>query len=315
MSGRGATSPARRSWLPWLSLLIIYVVWGSTYLAIRVVVREMPPLLAAAVRFFSAGVVMAGAALIVDRHRPRPTRRQLLDYAFVGVLLLAIGNGLVMLAERSIPSGIAALIVATVPVWIVLLDGLRKGGQPWTLRVWLGTLVGLVGVALVARPEGELTREHWTGVLALQVAAISWTVGTLYTQSRPQKLPLFTASAVQMLAGSAALLLEALVLREDPARLFGASSTAWGALLYLLVFGSLVGFTAFAHCLNELPASTVGTYAYVNPVVAVALGALLLGEPVSPGLLLGGLLIVSSVIVTMSRGGSSYPRRRASAES
>jgi drug/metabolite transporter (DMT)-like permease len=291
------------------------VVWGSTYLAIRVVVREMPPLLAAALRFFSAGVVMAGAAVFVDRRRPRPSRRQILDYALVGVLLLAIGNGLVMRAERDIPSGIAALIVATVPLWIVLLDGLRKGGQPWTPRAWAGALVGLVGVALVARPEGgHLTREHWTGVLGLQVAAISWTLGTLYTQSRPQKLPLFTASAVQMLAGSAVLFLEAFALGEDPARLLRASPTAWSALLYLLVFGSLVGFTAFAHCLNELPAATVGTYAYVNPVVAVALGALLLGEPVSPGLLLGGLLIVFSVIATSSRGGRSYPGKRRSPE-
>ena len=295
----------RPSWLPWLSLLIVYVVWGSTYLAIRIVVREMPPLLAACVRFFAAGLVMAAVAAIVDRKHPRPTRRQLLDYALVGVLLLSVGNGLVMSAEKSIPSGIAALIVATVPLWIVFLDGLRPGGQPWTLRVWLGTLVGLVGVALVARPEGELTREHWTGVLALQAAAVSWTIGSLYSQSRTQKLPLFTASAVQMLAGSAMLYLESLLMREEAGRLWGASPTAWWALLYLLVFGSLVGFTAFAHCLNELPATTVGTYAYVNPVVAVALGALLLDEALSPGLLLGGLLIVSSVVLTSLR-----PRHR-----
>jgi len=301
VSGGGEVAPDRRPLLPWLSLLIVYVVWGSTYLAIRVVVREMPPLLAAAVRFSAAGLVMAAVASFVDRRRPRPTRRQLLDYALVGVLLLAIGNGLVMLAEKSIPSGIAALIVATVPLWIVLFDGLRPGGQPWTVRVWLGTLVGLFGVALVARPEGNLTPEHWTGILALQAASISWTLGSLYSQSRKEKLPLFTASAVQMLAGSFFLYLESWALGEDPARLAGASATAWWALLYLLLFGSLVGFTAFAHCLNELPATTVGTYAYVNPVVAVALGWLLLGEALSPGLLVGGLLIVSSVVLTSLR--------------
>jgi drug/metabolite transporter (DMT)-like permease len=291
----------RRSLLPWVSLLVVYVVWGSTYLAIRVVVQEMPPFAAAALRFFASGLVMLGVALVIDRKHPRPTRRQLADYALVGILLLSIGNGLVMSAERAIPSGIAALIVATVPLWIVLLDGLRPGGQPWTPRAWVGALVGFVGVALVARPEGELTSGHWKGVFALQAAALSWTIGSLYAQSRPVKLPLFTASAVEMLAGSMVLFLESLLLREDPSRLFSASETAWGALAYLGTFGSLVGFTAFAYCLNELPASTVGTYAYVNPVVAVALGAAILDEPLSPGLLLGGLLIVASVALTTLR--------------
>jgi drug/metabolite transporter (DMT)-like permease len=291
----------RRPLLPWLSLLVVYVVWGSTYLAIRIVVQEMPPFAAAALRFLASGLVMLGIALVLDRKHPRPTRRQLADYALVGVLLLSIGNGLVMSAERAIPSGIAALIVATVPLWIVLLDGLRAGGQPWTPRAWVGALVGFAGVALVARPEGELTSGHWKGVVALQAAALSWTIGSLYAQSRPVKLPLFTASAVEMLAGSVVLALESLLLREDPSRLFSASPSAWGALAYLGTFGSLVGFTAFAYCLNELPASTVGTYAYVNPVVAVALGALILDEPLSPGLLLGGLLIVASVALTTLR--------------
>ena len=149
----------RRPLLPWIALLIVYVVWGSTYLAIRIVVREMPPLAAASVRFFAAGLIMGAIALIADRKHGWPTRRLFVDYAFVGVLLLAFGNGLVMSAERTIPSGIAALIVATVPLWIVLLDGLRPGGKPWTARVWVGTLVGLLGVALVARPDGALTAE------------------------------------------------------------------------------------------------------------------------------------------------------------
>lgn len=300
---------SRRSLLPWLALIVVYVVWGSTYLAIRVVVREMPPFAAASLRFLASGLVMAGIAVMADRKKPRPTRAQLLDYAFIGVLLLTFGNGLVMSAERTIPSGIAALIVATVPLWIVVLDGLRAGGQPWTIRAFVGTAIGLLGVALVARPEGEIGAAHWLGVLGLQAAAVSWTVGSLYAKSRPEKLPLFTASAVEMLAGSLGLFLGSLVLREDGSRLWGASDSAWGALLYLGVFGSLLAFTAFAYCLNELPATTVGTYAYVNPVVAVALGALILGEPLSPGLLVGGLLIVASVALTTLR------RRRAPASS
>jgi drug/metabolite transporter (DMT)-like permease len=292
-----------RHLLPWIALLVVYVVWGSTYLAIRIVVRDMPPLATAALRFLVAGIVMGAVALVTDRAHGWPGARQWADYALVGLLLLAGGNALVMWAEKTIPSGIAALIVATVPLWLVLLDGLRPGGQPWTLRVWIGTLVGLGGVALVARPSGGVSPGHWPGIIALQVASLSWTLGSLYAQSVPRRLPLFTASAVEMLAGSAALFVESRLFGEDLAAFASASRDSWLALAYLAVFGSLVGFTAFAYCLNELPASTVGTYAYVNPVVAVALGSLVLREPLSAGLLLGAALILAAVLL------STIPRR------
>jgi drug/metabolite transporter (DMT)-like permease len=290
-----------RRLLPLLALLVVWVVWGSTYLAIRVVVREMPPLAAASLRFFVSGAVLAAVALYVDRRHGRPGLRQVLDYALVGVLLLAGGNALVMWAEKTVASGIAALIVATVPMWLTLFDGLRPGGQPWTFRVWLGTLIGLIGVALVARPERGVEYAHWPAVIGLQVGALSWTIGSLYAQAVPKRLPLLSASAVEMLAGSAVLLLESRLFGEDLGQVAAASSTAWGALAYLTVFGSLVGFTAFAYCLNELPASTVGTYAYVNPVVAVTLGGLILGEPVSAGLVSGGALILVAVLLTTAR--------------
>jgi drug/metabolite transporter (DMT)-like permease len=294
----------RPRWLPYLSLFLLWTIWGSTYLAIRVVVREMPPFAAASLRFGAAGLVMSAIALVVDRAHGWPTRRQWLDYAFVGVLLLGLGNGMVMWAERSIPSGIAALIVATVPLWILVLDALRPGGQPLTVRLSLGTFIGLCGVVFVARPSGQVAAGHWPGVVALQVGSIGWTIGSLYAQSVKERLPLFTAAAVEMLAGSGALFVESRVVGEDLGLVAAASSHTWLALLYLGIFGSLVGFTAYAYCLNELPASTVGTYAYVNPVVAVALGALLLGETLSPGLLIGGSLIVIAVLLSTLR-----PRR------
>jgi drug/metabolite transporter (DMT)-like permease len=301
--------PARSRLLPWISLLVVWTVWGSTYLAIRIVVREMPPFAAAGLRFFAAGIVMAVLAFVLNRRDGWPTRRQWIDYSVIGVLLLGVGNALVMWSEKTIPSGIAALIVATVPVWIVLLDGLRPGGQPWNARVWAGTIVGLVGVALVARPEGGLTAGHWKGILAIQVAALAWTIGSLYTKSLSERLPVLTAAAVEMLAGGVFLFVESRLVGEDLGRIATASNAAWGALAYLLVFGSLVGFTAFAYCLDELPARTVGTYAYVNPVVAVALGALILDEPLSTGLLIGGLLILVSVLVsTMSVAPRAVPR-------
>jgi drug/metabolite transporter (DMT)-like permease len=280
---------------------VVWVVWGSTYLAMRIVVREMPPLAAAATRFACAGTIMGAVALLVDRRHGPPTRRQWLDYAFIGVLLLSVGNSLVMWAEKTVPSGIAALIVATVPLWILLLDGLRAGGEPWTARVWIGTVVGLAGVALVARPQGEVGTAHWVSIVGLQVATLSWTIGSLYAQVVPKRLPLASAAAIEMLAGSFVTFAASRLFGEDWSRMAAASPRAWGGVGYLVVFGSLVGFTAFAFCLHELPATTVGTYAYVNPVVAVALGALVLDEPLTPGLLAGGLLIVASVALTTLR--------------
>ena len=295
------TSVSLAGALPYLALGAVWIVWGSTYLGMRVVVAEMPPLVAAGARFAAAGLVMALVAGVIDRGHGRPGRRQLLDYALVGILLLSVGNGLVMWAERTVPSGIAALIVATVSVWFVLLDGLRPGGQPWTVRVWLGTIVGLAGVSLVASPRGEVAAEHWLAMLARQAACLAWTVGSLYAQSVPKLLPQATAAAVEMQTAAVVLLLASLLLGEDLSCLAAASPRAWGGLAYLAVFGSLVGFTAFAYCLNELPASTVSTYAYVNPAVAVTLGALILDEPLTAGLLTGGALILVAVILTTLR--------------
>jgi drug/metabolite transporter (DMT)-like permease len=296
-----AAGPPKRRLLPWIALAAVWIVWGSTYLGIRVVVREMPPLSTASFRFLCAGVLMGAVALVVDRRSGWPDARQWLDYSLIGILLLSVGNGIVMWAEKTVPSGTAALIVATVPVWLLLLDGLRPGGQPWTARVWIGTAVGLAGVALVARPEAGMGAGHRPAIVGLQVACLAWTIGSLYAQSVPKRLPLASAAAIEMLAGSLVLAALAWIFAEDPARMTAASPRAWAAVAYLVVFGSLVGFTAFAYCLNELPATTVGTYAYVNPVVAVFLGWLILGESLTPGLVTGGALIVISVVLTTLR--------------
>jgi drug/metabolite transporter (DMT)-like permease len=301
-------SPERRRFLPWIALAVVYVVWGSTYLAIAVVVKEQPPMAAAALRFLAAGLVMSAIAAVADRGQPRPTRRQIADYSLVGVLLLAFGNAFVMWSEKRIPSGIAALVVATVPLWLTLLDGFRRGGQAWTLRGWAGTAIGLLGVALVARPEGGVSGGHWLAIGALQLATLAWTIGSLYAQSLPNRLPLFSAAAVEMVAGGLALLVQSWIFREDWSAFASASGHSWLALSYLAVFGSLIAFTSFAYCLNELPASTVGTYAYVNPVVAVALGHVVLREPLSPSLLLGALLIVAAVALTTLRKRPAAPR-------
>ena len=289
---------SRRGLLPYVALGTIYLVWGSTYMAIAVAVRELPPFIAACLRFLVAGLVMAGIAAAFDRPRVWPSRRQWLDYSLIGILFLGLGNGLVMWAEQRVPSGIAALIVATVPLWVTLVDGLRPGGQAWTLGGWIAVVLGLTGVALIARPGSADAVAPLAGIAALQTAAFSWTLGAVYSQALPAKLPVFTASAIEMLAGSGVLVLESLVMGEDWARLATATPSAWLALLYLVIFGSLVGFTAFAYCLNVLPASVVSTYAYVNPVVAVTLGTVLLDEPLSAGMLSGAAFILVAVVLT-----------------
>jgi drug/metabolite transporter (DMT)-like permease len=251
-------SPRHRKLLPWIALFVIYVVWGSTYLAIR---NRGPGgaadgggLAALPGRRPDHGAL----ALRVDRGQGRPARRQLVDYAVIGVLLLAGGNGLVMWAETRIPSGVASLVWPPCPV----ADLLRRPaprGKRWTTRVWIGTAVGLLGVALVARPGGAgVGAGHWPAILGLEGATLCWTAGALYSQSVRRRLPLFTASAVEMVAGSAVLLVESRLMGEDLALFRMASAHAWLGIVYLTVFGSLVGFTAFAYCLNELPASTVG---------------------------------------------------------
>jgi drug/metabolite transporter (DMT)-like permease len=302
------TAEPRKKILPWISLAIIYVVWGSTYMAIRIVVHDMPPMAAAAFRFLVAGLVMAGIAAIADRRHGWPSRRQWADYALAGVLLLAVGNGLVMWSEKRIPSSIAALIVGSTPMWLTLFDGFRATGQRWTVRVWTGTLIGMLGVVLVARPEGGIDPGHSTSVLALLGATLAWTAGTLYAQSVPRRLPLFTSAAIEMVAGALALTVLSIVMGEDVSRFTAASRDAWLALAYLTLFGSLVAFTAFAYCVNELPASTVGTYAYVNPVVAVILGAAFLDERINPGLIAGGgLILVAVLFTTMGRRAAPSP--------
>jgi len=283
--------------LAWLALFAIYVVWGSTYLAIRVVVRSMPPFAAAGLRFAAAGSAMAAIAWLIERPRSLPTWRQWRDYGLVGVLLLVGANGLVMWAEKSVPSGITALVVATVPVWLTLLDGLRAGGQPWSARGWLGTLIGLAGVALVVRPEAGAESVSWPGILALQCAALSWSLGSLYSQAISARISVLSAAAIEMLAGAFGLLLLSRITGESWSQLHQAPASAWIGLAYLVVFGSLVGFTAFAYALAELPASVVGTYAYVNPVVAVVLGAVLLSETVSTHLVFGAGLILAGVLL------------------
>ena len=289
-------------WRIWTALGLVYVVWGSTYLAIRYVVETLPPFLSASARFGVAGLLLAAwLALRRGRHGFRATRRQLLHAVVVGVLLLAGGNGLVTIAEeRGLPSGLAALLVAVIPLWVVLLR-VSSGDRP-APRTLLGVGIGFVGVAVLllpgARPEGVAL------LPAAMVVAGSflWSLGSFgATRYELPPDPLMT-TVVQMVGGSLALLMAGLVTRES-VRVGEVSAVSWIALAYLVVFGSIVAFTAYSWLLGVAPVSQVSTYAYVNPVVAVLLGAVIAGEQVGTATLVGGGITVLAVAIVVSEEG------------
>lgn len=294
----------------WAALGIVYVVWGSTYLGIRIVVETLPPFLSAGARFVTAGLLLAG--LIAWRQGPaalKVTPRQLASAVGVGLLLILGGNGLVVLAETSIPSGLAALLIAVVPAWVVVLKAL-SGDRP-TAGGLAGVLLGLVGLGVLTLPG--LSGEVKVGGVVLVVAAtLCWSVGSFSSSRLPMPANPFTASAYEMVAGGLAGIGVGLVRGEQRGLdLSAVSGRSWTALAYLVVFGSLLAFTAYAWLLQAAPLSLVATYAYVNPVVAVALGALVLNEALSWPIVLGGTIVVGGVclIVSTERRGSS-PRTR-----
>ncbi|WP_410786577.1 EamA family transporter [Kribbella sp. C-35] len=287
----------------WTALAVVYVVWGSTYLAIRVVVEaEIPPMLGMATRFLTAALLMAaGLALKSGWPRLRITRREAIGAATVGILLLAFGNGAVAIAEQTVPSGLAALLVAAIPLWLMLLR--VGGGERPRSMTWVGVLIGFGGAALLALSGGNTSAKPLS-VAILVVGTICWAIGSRYAPrlGLPRD-PLVTALYEMVFGGTAMVLLG--VLRGEPGRLHldRIHGSGWIALGYLVVFGSLLAYTAYSYLLANAPISLVGTYAYVNPAVAVFLGWLILSESLTWQILLGGAVIIVGValVVTSER--------------
>ena len=276
---------------------IVYVVWGSTYFFIRLAIETMPPLLMVGVRY-----VLAGAALLAVTWRRGASRDpvrapQWRASAITGVLLLVGGNGGVAYAEQFVPSGIAALLVATVPLFIAVLGALFLGRRLGPAAV-AGVVVGLAGTAVLVRPGGGGDVGH---MLLLLMSPLLWAVGSLYATRAPLPRRPLVATSLEMLCGGTAMLVIALAVGEGaqvhPSRV---SLVSLLALLYLIVFGSLVAFSAYVWLLARVPTQAVATYAYVNPLVAVLLGWAFLSEPVTPQTLLAGLLIVVAVVLILS---------------
>ena len=311
-----ASSTSRDRTLAFIALGIVYIVWGSTYVGIRLVVAHMPPFVAAAMRFLLAGGVLL-LFTVVNGTWKQPTREQWRNAALVGILLMGIGNGLIMWAQKSIPSGITALLVATFPLWLTLAEALMSRGASLRLPVVAGVLVGLGGVFMIASSKGDVSfAGAGTPILALiavQTASICWTIGYIKAKALKERLPLVMASGLEMTSGGLFLLLQSIVYREEWGRVLRAPWTAWGGILFLAVFGSIIGFTAFAFTRHTLPSHIVGTYAYVNPLVAVIFGRLFFAESISTRTVFGGALILAAVFVTTIPG-SSPPAEACQAE-
>ncbi len=286
------------TWKVLLAFSIIYFVWGSTFLAIRVGVREVPPFLLAGMRFVLAGVVLY--AWMRMKGAASPTNREWRSAALLAILIFVFDYGLLFWAERRLPSGIAAVMMATIPVFMVLAEIFVLGTQRLTTRLAFALLVGIGGVAvLVSRSLnlGEVPVDT-AGAIALVVAAISWSLGSALTRKLPLPASKPMSSAAQMLCGGVLLTITAGALGEFHGfHLRTVSREAWIALAYLIFAGSIVAFTAYIWLIHHESPTKVGTYAYVNPVVAVAVGYFFGGEAVGPRTLLGTLLVLVSVIV------------------
>ena len=289
-----------------IALATIYVVWGSTYLGIRVLVETVPPLLGIAGRFLAAAVLL-GTLVAFRRGRGGLSARpaELAGAALVGTLLLAVGIGLVAIAEERVDSGLAALVLASVPLWVVALlvaEGRRVGR-----RGALGVAIGLVGVAILVSPSGAEAPPAWA-VLLLLVAAAGTAVGSVASSRVPQPPDPLLGAVVQMGVAGAVLLAAAVLHGEagrlDPAVVSGRSLLAF---LYLVVLGSVVAYSAFVWLLTHAPVATVSTYAYVNPVVAVLLGWVVLDERLTARVLVGALVVVGAVATIVRRPATARP--------
>jgi drug/metabolite transporter (DMT)-like permease len=283
----------------WIALLALYIVWGSTYLAIRFAVETLPPFLMAGTRFLISGSILfiwrsaAGDAM--------PTKRQWRSTAIVGIFLLLGGNGLVSFAEQYVPSGIAALIIGSMPMWLVMIEAIRPGGVKPNWLAILGLLVGFGGIFLLIGPA-ELTGAGHTfnplGIGTLLVAAFLWSIGSIYSRSADMPQSSLMATGAEMLTGSLAIFLVSGLTGEWRSFNFAdVAVSSWLGLLYLIAVGSLIGFVSYIWLLKNAPVSLVATYAYVNPLIAVFLGAWLANEALNARILVAGLIIISSVVL------------------
>ena len=281
------------------AFLAVYLIWGSTYLAIRFAIETLPPLLMAGARYLIAGAIVFAWGL--RRDGERPSSRNWRDALLLGGLFFLGGNGAVVWAEQRVASGVASLLVATMPLWVVLLDWLRPGGNKPRPIVVAGVTLGFLGLLVLVPPTGAGSVIDPLGAFVLVVGALSWATGSLYARDADLPKSLLLASGMEMLGGGAQLALAGVLMGELGAmHLAAVSLRSLLALGYLVVVGSIVAFNAFTYLLERVPASRLSTYAYVNPVVAVILGWLLADEPATARTLVGAAVIVTAVAMVIA---------------
>lgn len=285
----------------WLPLIAVYIIWGSTYLAIRFAVETIPPFLMAATRMLTAGTILF--TILRATGAPRPTLAQWKAAGVVGLFLLTGSNGLVGWAEQRVVSNVAALIIGATPLWIVLIDALRPGGERPSFQVALGVLIGFAGVIILINPfnSGDSPdRVDLIGAAALLMASLLWATGSIYGREHHREMPAhpLMAAGMQMLVGGSGLLIVGTLSGEWGRLNLAAITRESGlALAYLIVFGSIVAYASYSWLLGNAPTPLVATYAYVNPLVAVLLGRLLANEPISPRFLFSAAFIIGAVVL------------------
>jgi drug/metabolite transporter (DMT)-like permease len=276
----------------------VCLFWGTTYLAIRIGVRTLPPALFAGTRFFIAG--SAFLAYLKMRGISLPNKSDLFHIAVVGILLLVTANGCVVWAEQWVPSGLAALIVATLPFWVSGIEAIWPSGNKLNAHKILGIVIGFLGLVILFAPElgTSLDQAYLKGVLALLFAPLSWGLGSVYAKYHPVRTAPLMAASLQMVIAGILLMLIGVILNEVPRFDFNLEGLA--ALAYLAIFGSIIGYGSFIYALAKLPAAKVSMYAYVNPIIAVILGWLVLGEQLDWRVAIATVVILLGVVLVQS---------------
>lgn len=291
-----STSPRERR-LAYFAWIAVCLIWGTTYLGIRISLETMPPWLMGGLRWIIAGALLAG--YLLARGERLPSARAWPGIAFLGATLLVLGNGGVVWAEQYVPSGLAAVIVAASPFWMAGVEAFRSDGEKLTRQTIIGLTAGFGGILLVVWPDlahgGAAGRGFVAGVIALQIACLGWSVGSSYSRRHARGENVFMITAAQMLAGGVMMLALGTLQREWHVLHFSARSA--GAFAYLSTIGALGGFVAYTYALRHLPVSFVSLYAYINPVIAVALGVALLGEPFNSRMAGAAALVFAGVAI------------------
>ena len=301
--GVSSSKPTRRAYLAWV---VVCLVWGTTYLGIRISIESNPPLLMGAFRWLAAGSLLV--AMLRIRGERLPARSAWPSLSIIGLLLIGFGNGAVVWAEQTVVSGLTAVLVAMAPFWMVGIEAVTPGGDPLTPRRIVGLIVGFAGIVLLVWPEIQFEggAGFLTGVIFTQVACIGWAIGSAYARRRGREENVLAAVAVEMIFGGLWLLAAGLARGEWTMLAFNLRTSA--ALAYLVVVGSVIGFSAYAYALKHLPVATVSLYAYVNPLIAVVLGVIVLKEPFNARMIAAAAVVLGGM--TLVREPSFVVRRR-----